>query len=259
MRRPTLPDNDMSFAHHFDQALIASGRRIADLQRDDGISRQHISLLRNRKCFPTTATLRKLCSVFSMYGVPPRLLTPLLFSGIGFHVPQAFYEGLPYLRGQETNGSEVRNRCVVTDVLAECLYPYILDETIEAAQNGVEYFYFLPSTSREWERMLAKAASRGEGFENLLREQTYGILCPDYIINGRFRIDNLDGPEPQVYVEHGPNSAPSLQPVQDSFAQRIVLLYDTAATKARTARSANEKTFSVLTPGANVPLEFFLA
>lgn len=255
MTSETEDNRIVAFSNALRHVLEESKLTITQLAKEASLSRQYFTLLKQGDATPSTTLLRKVCAVLQRHGVAPRDLTSLVFSAIGIDATPAFYLGQPFTFTHQGRTKPLKTRCILTDILAECIYDSVLTETIDALQENVGYFYFLARSSPDWERMLAKASTLDPRHEKLLREKSYCIRCPDSFVYSRMRIDNIHEPEPSVYISLGPSTAPALYHVQREIVITLVGVLATVIEKATRARTEGERNLSYKASGIELSFE----
>lgn len=249
------------FKGALDHLLERAHLSLTDLAKAAEISRPNLQELKNGTWRPRTKTLIAICHVFQSKGLTLRQLTPLIFLALGLQsiVPQdreAFFLGQPYpfRYPPEMNLS---TRTIFTDLLAECIYEDVLAETVQLMEaHGVEYFYFLPKGSPEWEQMLAKIDALYPQHSGLFRTRAFCIYAPYFLIYTRMRIDNIEADTRTVFLNLGTRRAPTLHRFDGSVIDHLIPILATVAAKARQARRTGEKTYRHMADGIGLIFDF---
>ncbi len=245
------------FAYHLEHILLNYHLSVKKLASEAKLSRQNLTSLKHGNCHPSTKILKKIYDVLKKENrVPSHDLVPFIFSGIGLEEGPAFYMGQPYPIGYKPNGEKLQSRCIVTNILGECIYETILDETIRNLKKEIPYYYFLPRSSSEWNSMLIRSRLEYPEDAHLIQKRAYCIRCPEFLIYSRMRIDNIESPKPSVYMALGTSDAPALYGVDPIMSSEFVRHLKVIVGLARDARKQGQHIIPYEANG--VKLEFEL-
>lgn len=237
---------EKNFAIYFDKALEKSNLNLAKLSEKTGISRQHITLIKKTGSIPSSKLLRNIFQCFQEAGVEDSILYSLVFSALDIldKDSEAICQNLPLVFDYQPKDKEIKSRCIWTDILGESLDDNILKTTLDDLHKGIIYYYFLPQGSGDWQEMIDRAAAIDPENEQLVRQKTYCIKCPSYIIYSRIRIDNITSSNPEAYVSLGPSDLPSLRRLPSENAFQIISLTKSIVWKAERAKSSRQSTIA---------------
>lgn len=236
-------DKQRPFATRLDAILEDAGVSLPALAKDADVSRTHLESIKRGDSIPSGSLLRKLSTaLLNCEAVRPRDVIGLLIDAIAGDQDRLtrILPGVPehILDHRSTTAG---TRGILTDVLAECLYEKVLLETLdEMEHSNTEYLYFLPKASQDWESLYVKIKRDHPSHLARFRKQALCVLCPDYLVYSRMRIDRFFSADPSVYISLGRRTDPVLFPVENEVVRNLLGLLKAIAEKARLTRQTNE-------------------
>jgi transcriptional regulator with XRE-family HTH domain len=158
-----------------------------DLAEKTHLSRTYISNLEAPNIArkdPSLDVLRRLCQVIATEGTESRESSPidekkafdLVFSALGLEMEYPFEEEAGRPLDIETLLAGTNETWVFTDILAENLISEFRESVIDAMRRGVQFRYFV-STSTEWEEYEKNFRESLGANIDLLREHVMAMEC----------------------------------------------------------------------------------
>lgn len=254
---------DMEFKNCLDRALSMANLTLVHLAKIASLSRQHLTALKGKKdSMPSIKAIYGVCDVLKNdYDVDETLLIPLVCSALNRGskgkklISETILQNIPHPPDFRSQAKNLESRCIITDSLLECLYEDVLTETLELMKRGITFYYFLPIRSRDWHRMIVKAAYLKKENRQLIKKKSY---CLKSSINDflypRIRIDNIDTPKPEAYINLGTASAPILQELQPDIAHPLIDSIQVIIDKIKLARKDGESTVSFRDEGIELAI-----
>lgn len=246
------------FSYRLGELLNKANLSLRDFSKEINVSRQHLTLLKKRKSLPSTKLLHKICETLRERNIQDKYIIPLLYAGLDIQDEnsEAMYEGFPFPFDYASEDKDLKSRCIITDILAECVYDEILEDTAKMLLREVEYYYFLPKESPDWQTMIYYAEKMNPAYGKRIRDNSYCIKCPSSFIYSRMRIDNINCLDPKPFISLGPTSCPTLHPLPLETTAKFISVLKNIIAQAKIARIQKEST--LIYQGDGIMLKFEL-
>lgn len=249
----------IDFGAALGQALDRAGWTPSELARQIGVTRQHVTKLRNGGAKPSAELVRSICEALLKKSnpVPFRDVTALALAAVGIRGSDRRYDGAllanqPFTLDHELRKTTLLTRTIVSDVIGEVFYSEILDDTIEQMNKSARYFYFLLPGSTQRQSMLARVAERGTEALALVKEWAYFIESPESLFIARLRIDNIGEPTQEACYCVGSEQSPAFHNMQPATADRITSILLPVVLEAPSLRAQTEETTTVKIGGMSL-------